>query len=196
MKLHQIRTVFFFLINRLRYGRLEFGAVIKKPIKITGKRNIFLGKVFVLNGARIEAVTKYEGVSFNPKIEIQDNVMINQNLHMTCAESIIIGKGTSITANVGIFDIDHPYENIDINPRTQPIKTKPVLIGSNCLIGMNSVILPGTKIGDHVIVGTCTVVSGTIPDYCVVVGIPGKIIKRYNFEEKDWMPTHPDGTFK
>ena len=66
------------------------------------------------------------GGIFNPAIIIGDNVVINQNFHCTCANSIIIGDGTSITANCGVFDIIHPYDNITINPRDAEIKSVPI----------------------------------------------------------------------
>ena len=96
------------------------------------------------------------------------------------------GGGTSITANVGIFDIDHPYEDINSNPRGTQYEIKPVIIGEQCLIGMNSVILPGTILGKHCIVGANSVVRGEYPDYCVIAGSPARIVKRYNIELKKW----------
>ena len=97
-----------------------------------------------------------------------------------------MGGGTSVTANCGIFDIIHPYEDVHVNPREARIKTKPVIIGESCLIGMNSVILPGTHLGSHCVVGANSTVSGIFPDYCVIAGSPAKVIKRYNFETKCW----------
>ena len=49
-------------------------------------------------------------------------------------------------------------------------------IGNNVFIGMHSIILMGTKIGDNVIVGAGSVVSGNIPSNVVVAGNPAKII--------------------
>lgn len=51
------------------------------------------------------------------------------------------------------------------------------VIGNNVFIGMNSIILMGTKIGNNVIVGAGSVVSGEIPDNCVIAGNPAKIIR-------------------
>lgn len=141
----------------------------------------------IMAGARIETVTDYMGGRFSPTILIGDDVAINQNFHCTCASKIEIGQGTSITANCGIFDIEHPYYNININPRFERIKTKEVKIGKNCLIGMNSVILPGAILGDHVIVGAnSTLRAGFYPSYTVVAGSPACIVKRYDFKDKIW----------
>ena len=49
-------------------------------------------------------------------------------------------------------------------------------IGSNVFIGVDSIILPGVKIGNNVVVGAGTLVSKDIPDNSVVVGNPQRII--------------------
>lgn len=85
-----------------------------------------------------------------------------------------------------MFDIIHPYSDVSKNPRNAMIETKPITIGKDCLVGMNSVILPGTVLGDHCVVGANSTVSGSFPDYCVLAGSPAKIIKRYDFETKEW----------
>ena len=124
---------------------------------------------------------------FQPSIAVGNRVVINQNFHCTCASFIEIGDGTSITANCGIFDITHPYEDININPRDAIIKTRPIKIGKDCLIGMNSVILPGAQIGNHCVVGANSTVSGTYPDNCVIAGSPAKIIKKYDVNHNKWI---------
>jgi sugar O-acyltransferase (sialic acid O-acetyltransferase NeuD family) len=50
-------------------------------------------------------------------------------------------------------------------------------IGSFTQIGCNSTVLPNIKIGINVIVGAGSVVTKNLPDNCVAVGIPAKIIK-------------------
>lgn len=156
---------------------------------LNGTNSFYIGNgVRICAHARIEAITSYAGVSKKPKLIIEDNVLINQNFHCTCAEYLRIGEGTSITANCGVFDIVHPYEDTLINPRRQKIKTKPIEIGKHCVIGMNSVILPGAILGDHVIVGcNCTVREGYYPSYSVLAGSPAKIVKRYDEIKKQWL---------
>lgn len=53
---------------------------------------------------------------------------------------------------------------------------KRTIIGDNVFIGMNSVILMGANIGNNVIIGAGSIVSGTVPDNVVVAGNPAKII--------------------
>lgn len=60
--------------------------------------------------------------------------------------------------------------------------TKDVIIGENCMIGMNSVILPGAILEKHCVVGANSVVSGVFDDYSVIVGTPAKVVKKYGKE--------------
>lgn len=173
------------------------GALILRPIiRISGKKYIDIGDAcFIGKNARIEAIYRYNEKYYSPSIVIGSNVCINQNFHCTCASSVIIGKGTSITANCGIFDIVHPYMDIELNPRMADIKAIPVVIGEDCLIGMNSVLLPGTTLGDHCVVGANSTLSSNYPSYTVIVGSPAKIVRRYCFEKRFWRKTDSQGNF-
>ena len=57
-------------------------------------------------------------------------------------------------------------------------------------------ICKNISIGDNSIVGAGSIVTKDIPDYCVAIGIPARIIKRYNPEVGKWLRTNPDGSFK
>ena len=177
-----------YLPLRLKFKRCGKWVSFGRLNRIVGGKCIVVGDYCSFsNNLRIEAIQRYEGCSFHPSITIGNKVVINQNFHCTCASSIIIGEGTSITANCGIFDIIHPYEDININPRKTQIQAKPISIGKDCLIGMNTVILPGTQLGDHCVVGANSTVSGVFPDNCVLVGSPAKIIKCFDMTQKKWV---------
>ena len=51
----------------------------------------------------------------------------------------------------------------------------PVTLGDRVFVGANSVILPGTKIGHHSIVGALSVVKGEFPPYSLIVGAPARL---------------------
>ncbi|MFT4071119.1 MAG: acyltransferase [Dysgonamonadaceae bacterium] len=158
-----------------------------KTMQFTPEYIIMHNNVFVRDNARIEGISKYGKQIFTPKIIFEDNVCIEQNLHLTCANLVKIGKNTAIAANVTITDIHHRYDDIHTPIEHQDIQVSPVSIGEDCKIYNNAVILPGTTIGKHCTVGANSVVSGTYPDYCVIVGAPAKIIKRYSFEKQAWL---------
>ncbi len=190
--LYYIRISFQLLRTAILY-RWRFKAIGKRVIfgrlnSIKGFSNIEIGDNCSFgNNLRLEAVCGWGGQNYNPLIVFGNSVTINQNFHCTCACSIRIGEGTAITANCGIFDISHPYEDITVGPKEAQIIAKPIRIGKNCLIGMNTVILPGTDMGNHCVVGANSTVSGVYPDYCVIAGSPAKIVKKYDLEQKKWI---------
>ena len=50
-------------------------------------------------------------------------------------------------------------------------------IGHDCFIGIRAIILPGVRIGNHVVVGAGSVVTKDVPDNCIVAGNPAKIVR-------------------
>ena len=102
------------------------------------------------------------------KICIGDNTLIGGNA------KIIDNDFHPIDSNLRLEQIyaDHPGELTDIIP------TKEVIIGKNCFIGCNSIILKGTVLGDNCVVGAGAVVSGRFEDNCIIAGNPAKVIKK------------------
>ena len=62
-----------------------------------------------------------------------------------------------------------------------------LVIGNGTWIGTNAVIVGNIQIGKHCVIGANSVVTKDIPDYSVAAGIPAKVIKRYDFEEEEWV---------
>lgn len=118
------------------------------------------------------------------KICIGDRVGIS-GATIYARKEITIGDDTNIGGNVKILDNDfHP---IDPQARRADIKeqigTGPVIIGKNCFIGCNALILKGTVLGDNCVVGAGAVVSGVFEDNCVIAGNPARVIRRLSDEE-------------
>lgn len=184
-------TWYYFLFKKLGNRCL-----IRKVLFITPKYISIGNEVSIWKNARMEGVGNYQGKSFSPSIILEDGVSIQQNLHLTCAENVTIGKDTAIAANVSITDIIHPYEDILIPVEKQPISTARVRIGEDCKIYNNVVILPGTVLGRHCVVGANSVVkAGNYPDYSVIVGSPAVIVKRYCLQSQQWLKTNSNGDF-
>lgn len=190
--LHAVRRRFYQVKVRLWYAfvlkKCGKNNVIFKPVFITPEFISLGDSVIIGYHARIEGVNKYEGAVYSPQIIIDDNVTIEQNVHITFANSIVIGRDTAIAANVTITDIDHPYTDIHTPPEKQPIKVDSVVIGSSCKIYNNVVLLPGVRLGNHNIIGAnSVVVAGQYPDYCVIAGSPARIIKRFDTTAGRWI---------
>lgn len=98
-----------------------------------------------------------------------------------------IGNEVILAQNVVISALNHNFEDVTMSIVHQGVKTAPIIIGNNVWIGANSTILAGNHIGEHVVVGAGSVVTKDIPPYCVAVGNPARIVKRYDHKEQRWI---------
>jgi len=94
-------------------------------------------------------------------------------------ERIDIGNNVQIGANCKIIDNDFHSLRAEkrLNQKVDDIRKKPVLIGDDCFIGTQSIILKGTVLGKNCVVGAGSVVSGQFPDNVIIAGNPAKVIK-------------------
>lgn len=101
-------------------------------------------------------------------IWISPDCKIGSNFHMMHLDGIVIGSGVIIGNNCTI------YHQVTIGKE----KDKFPIIGHNVTIYSGAKIIGGIKIGNNCIIGANAVVTKDIPDNCVAVGIPAKIIKK------------------
>ena len=101
-----------------------------------------------------------------------DGGFANENVTITCANHIKIGKNAHIAREAVIRDYDgHYIETPDY--RT----SKPVIIGDNVWIGYRAMILKGVTIGDGAVIAANSVVTKDVPPFSIVAGNPAKIIR-------------------
>ncbi|MCG3672246.1 acyltransferase [Aliarcobacter butzleri] len=126
---------------------------------------------------------------FTSKILNVKNIKFDETSHKTLksffgsggcyfngANGIEIGSGTFWAVNVVI--ISETYDVL--NSLKSKSITKPVIIGNNCWIGANVVIMPEVSIGNNVIIGAGSIVTKSFPSNCVIAGNPAKIIRELN----------------
>lgn len=92
---------------------------------------------------------------------------------------IKIGKNVHLTNNISF--ITHDGGTLLFREKVRDLEiTKPIIIGDNVYIGVNSIILPGVLIEDNVIIGAGSVVTKNIPKGSVYAGNPAKFIKSFD----------------
>ena len=163
------------------------------PLRITGHRNISIGNKVIVNYKTWLAAEPLTGMDC--LLEIGDGCMIGNFNHIYATHSIKIGKNVLTADKVYISDNLHQYVDIHVPVMHQPvIQNGTVSIGDGAWLGENVCVL-GAHIGKQCVIGANSVVTNDIPDYCVAVGSPAKIIKRYCLKEGAWKKTTPDGSF-
>ena len=168
---------------------------IISPLRIQGHGNIWMGNnVSIHKFAWLACfpLTNRLGTSI---LKVDDNSVIGDFCHIWSTKSIIIHTNVLIANFVYISDNLHSFDDINTPIVNQPIKQlKPVEIGEGCWIGEHVSII-GASIGKNSVVGANSVVTHDIPDYCIAVGSPAYIIKRYNFTSHQWEKTDKKGNF-
>lgn len=111
------------------------------------------------------------------------DITIGKNVWISFAKSggcyiqggngINIGDDTIFASGVKMISANHDFENLN---KWQ--EEKPIVIGKNCWIGANAIILPGVQLGDNVTVGAGAVVTKSFPSDLIIGGIPAQIIKK------------------
>jgi acetyltransferase-like isoleucine patch superfamily enzyme len=174
---------------KLNFLQVEYGekCIIHGHLSMDISRTaeIKIGKNFCFLGGR----------SLNPisrnivgciKINENGSLIIGDNVNISSAciwahKSIKIGNNVNIGANVIIMDSDAHSLNYryrrDIVKDMQNKIDEPIIIGNDVLIGANSIILKGVKIGDRSIIGAGSVVTKEIPSDSISCGSPAKVVR-------------------
>lgn len=100
---------------------------------------------------------------------------------------VVIGQRVIVSSGSHITGLTHNYEDITQPIQTQGVTTNLTTIEDDVWIGGNSAINQGVTIGRHSVIGTGSVVTRDIPPYSVAVGNPARVIKKYDFEKKEWI---------
>lgn len=94
---------------------------------------------------------------------------------------IKLGKGIWIARGCALITTNHDLVNPDVHATPQNIE-----IGDHCWLGANVAIMPGVVLGPHTVVGANAVVTKSFPEgWCVLGGVPAKVIKHIESPEEE-----------
>lgn len=102
------------------------------------------------------------------QISIGEGVFINNNSSITSRKKVVIGSNTIIGENVKIYDHNHRFNLKNKNIKDQGFTEDSIIIGKNCWIGSNVVILKGVKIGNNCVIGAGAVVRKSVPNNTIL----------------------------
>ena len=185
-------------VHLLRDAVVELGAI--GPDTRRGRRFAAMGAGSVIcyppNALFNEHYIRIgEGTLFGPQITLSAGMVPGQRMVSDTVISVgdrcLFGKGSSIVGHleitigddvwtgqhVYVTDQNHGYEDLTLPISRQTMPERPVSIGDGSWLGHGTVVLPGSHIGRHVVVGANSVVRGTLPDNCVAAGVPARVVK-------------------
>lgn len=170
---------------RHRLAEFGNGSRIDHPAFVIGGQSIRIGiRVLIHQGSRIEALNPANGVT---RITIGDGVTIQPRSHIGAVDSITIGNGVGLGSGSYVTDHDHDFSNPE-EPvfENHRVITAPVHIGDFAFLGERVMVLKGVTIGERSIIGAGSVVTADVPPYSIAVGVPARVIRIYDRQEKRW----------
>ena len=164
---------------------MGFRSRIVSILNMQGHKNISLGSRVVINyKTRLSAVPLTGMAECN--LILNDGCVLGYFNHIYATHEIILGKNVLTADKVYITDNLHGYEDVNTPVVKQPVKQiGKVHIGDGAWLGENVCVM-GANVGKGSVIGANSVVTKNIPDYCVAVGVPAKVIKKYNFATSAW----------
>ena len=160
-----------------RFGAFGEGSIICFPAtSLMNERFIEIGENTMIGPhvALSAGMAPGQECLSQPVVRIGDRCLIGRSSGIVGHFSIDIGDDVWTGHHVYITDQNHGYDNVDIPISQQSMPEKPVRIGSGSWLGHGTVVLPGADIGEHVVIGANSVVTGSIPSFSVAVGAPAR----------------------
>ena len=153
---------------------------------IAGALNITIGDDCELYGRSTFASTR---VYDQPELIVGNDTHLGYMTTISVGQRVEIGNHVLVAQRCFIADNDgHP---IDYRRRRkeshEPVskeQIQPVKIEDDCWIGSDTIILKGVTIGQGSIIGTNSVVSRSIPPFCIAAGSPARVIKQLPIPEE------------
>ena len=161
------------------FGRGSMAAF--PPGSVFGERWIAIGEGTII-GAQVSlsaGMVPGQDLGPVPVLRIGDRCVIGRGSHIVAHHSLIIEDDVFTGPYVYITDQNHSYADPDVPIGRQLPLNAAVRIGSGSWIGAGAVVLPGACIGRNVVIAAGSVVRGTVPDRCVVAGVPARVVRSY-----------------
>ncbi len=180
-----LNSLSLFKVHRIRTG-ISCKAYGIPIIDIRKGCKLVIGDNVVLN-----SVSKpYHASMFSPVKMVADRpgavirIGSETRIHGSCIhayKSISIGKNCLIAANCQIMDgSGHDASFNDVDKRIHTIgHAKDVVIEDSVWLGLNTIVLPGVRIGRGSIISAGSVVCNDIPPMCIARGNPAIVIKKF-----------------
>jgi acetyltransferase-like isoleucine patch superfamily enzyme len=181
-----IRRKVYYLLNRNKYKFLSSKAYVQKLLRVDGSDRITIEKnVIIQRMTWIAAVPLTNDI--NCHLLIGEGSIIGHFNHIYAVGEIEIGKNVLTADKVFISDNQHEFIDTTVPILSQGIRQlSKVKIGDGSWIGENVCIL-GASIGKNCVIGANSVVTKDIPDYCVAVGSPARVIKKFDSVSESWI---------
>ena len=166
--------------------RLTPGTYIARSAQVLGWDQVHIGEGSIISEDTWINVNHRQVKS--DAISIGKSCFIGRRNFLSSGKFIKIGDYCLTGPNCSFLGADHIYTSPFVPYITSGVThDETIEIGANCWLGANVTILKGVKVGYGSIIGTATVVTRDIPPLSIVVGNPGRVIKRFDPKKQAWV---------
>jgi acetyltransferase-like isoleucine patch superfamily enzyme len=113
----------------------------------------------------------------NGDITLEDGVNIGFNCEIFSASTVTVGARTLLAAYTYLVGGDHDFAQADVAILDQGRSSKGIAIGEGAWLGAGVKVLDGCHVGARAIVGTGAVVTSSLPEAVIAVGVPAKVVR-------------------
>ncbi len=172
------RAKSFSLLARTAFAQFGDRSVIEPPVRLVGEHRIALGSdVYIGSDSWLQALGE---AGEPPAIVIGDGTSIAGHCVLSARTEIRLGRHVLFARNVYVADHQHAFEDPSRPVLKQGIdEVSPVEIADGAWLGENVVVGPGVRIGRGAVVGANAVVLDDVPDHCVAVGVPARVVRSF-----------------
>jgi len=183
----KLRKRLFTVLMKSQFREIGVGTRIEPPFRGGKLEQVSLGEHVIINRDCWIQVFADGTNSGSGELVIKSHSAIGMGATISAALRVTIGEYVLFARNVYVSDHGHAYLHINDPIMRQGITCPmPVSIGDRSWLGQNVCVLPGASIGKHCVIGANSVVTSTIPDFSVAVGVPARVIKQYNKITEQW----------
>jgi len=161
-------------VANLGLGSCGERVFISRRAVIAHPQSLHLG-----DSIRIDAFCSFIG---RGEVRIGKNVHIGTAVTISATASVRIGDYSGLASGVRLFTSDDDYSGASLTGPTVPqehasLDIAPIEIRMHCVVGANSVILPGAVLEDGVVIGALSLAKGRYPAWGIYGGVPSKLLK-------------------
>ncbi|MGH3360040.1 MAG: acyltransferase [Nocardioidaceae bacterium] len=172
----------YYLIRYWRYlvFRLRHREVVTEGFVFLGKRvevDVRKGYGRLVIGAWAHIGDGNKLRAHEGTLRLGEKVVLGSENVINCYLDIEIGAATLVADWVYICDFDLVTDRLDIPIKDQGLVKSPVRIGPGSWLGTKVTVLRGTVAGPGSVFAAHTVARGAYPEYSVIAGLPGRVIK-------------------
>jgi len=175
--LYKLATLIFSFLDKARvgyYSHLYPGQMVVHDGVVLGRYSA----VHIAPGAkkaklRIGKTTRFRKfctitLDAEGELVIGSNTFFNNSCSINCLGVIRIGDNTLFGEGVKIYDHNHTFNKRDLLVEKQGFSIGSIMIGNNCWIGSNAIILNNVQIGDNAVIGAGCIITKSVAANTIV----------------------------